>query len=498
MLLNATIKLPHSKELNVNFSANCNSETGKTSSLYNLLAKGVEANSDFRNRYNHSNRHNCQLVGNIDYALIDKVHGDAFHKLFVTYRFDGKRLQGNRDFYRLDRLGGDWALADRTHLGQLPSTSDSLALATDWANTYHTTTHQSMHTVELRYLLMKGDLNFTAQLPVSFTHCSADDLRMKDNRRHVAKQYRWLQPSFSLNIKNVSLSGSIAHSVPQTSLLLDVTDNSNPLFISKGNVALKPATVYNAVLAYTASKTRHAQNLHVEWGYSAQRNAVGQARYYETETGVTTSVAQNINGNWQTHTAASYACSFDRKQRWTLDVSVTETYRNSVDFQQTSLMQSSAKSTVENWFTQGSIALAYHCKLFNAALKSTVDWQHANSENAAFQTINSINHLYTFTNQWSLPWSMVIDTDLTYYVRSGYADHSMNSHEWIWNMAVAKRMLKSKSLSLKLSGHDILAQRRGVVRTLNAQGRTETWYNVVPRYFMLSVVYQFGKSPRTE
>ena len=47
-------------------------------------------------------------------------------------------------------------------------------------------------------------------------------------------------------------------------------------------------------------------------------------------------------------------------------------------------------------------------------------------------------------------------------------------------------------------GHDILAQRRSIVRTLNAQGRTETWHNVVPRYFMLSLVYHFSKSPRKE
>ena len=116
---------------------------------------------------------------------------------------------------------------------------------------------------------------------------------------------------------------------------------------------------------------------------------------------------------------------------WTFDVSATETFQNNVDFQQTSLMQTSVKSEVKNWFMQGNVALAYHCKLFNAALKSAIDWQHATSESTGFQTINSINHLYTFTNQWSLPWNMVIDTDLTYYVRSGDADHSMNSHEWI-------------------------------------------------------------------
>lgn len=499
-LLDATVKLPHDKEFSVNFAVNTRTSTDKTNSLYNLITQGVEPTTDFRNRYNHNKQQNLQLLGSIDYPLIEikKSHGKISHNISTNYHIEHQNQQGNRNFYRLDRLGGDWALPDRKLLGQLPSTTDSLALATDWGNSNHTTTRQTMHNVGLRYSFEKNDLYFHAALPMAFTRNVIDDLRMKDQQRHIVKHYQWLQPSFSLSIKNIKMSGSIAHTAPQMSLLLDVTDDSNPLFITKGNTTLKPTNIYNATLGYTLNKTKHAQNLNAEWGYSAQQNAVGQARYYDAETGVTTSMAQNINGNWQTHVTIGYACSLDKKQKWTFDVSATETFQNSVDFQQTSLMPTSAKSEVKNWFMQGNVALAYHCKLFNAALKSAVDWQHATSKLTGFQTINSINHLYTFTNQWSLPWNMVIDTDLTYYVRSGYADHSMNSHEWIWNMAVAKRMLKSKALSLKLSGHDILAQRRSIVRTLNAQGRTETWHNVVPRYFMLSLVYHFSKSPRKE
>ena len=498
--LYATVKLPHDKEFSVNFSVYTRTATDKTNSLYNLITQGVEPTTDFRNRYNHNKQQDLQLLGFIDYPLIEikKSHGKISHNISTTYHIEHQNQQGNRNFYRLDRLGGDWALPDRKLLGQLPSTTDSLALATDWVNTNQTTTQQTIHKIGLRYSFWNDGLNFYAALPMAFTRNAIDDLRMKDQQRHRVKHYQWLQPSFSLSFKNIKLSGSIAHAAPQMSLLLDVTDDSNPLFITKGNTTLKPTNIYNATLGYTLSKTKHAQNLNAEWGYSAQQNAVGQARYYDAETGVTTSMAQNINGNWQTHVTVGYACGLDKKQKWTFDVSATETFQNSVDFQQTSLMPTSAKSEVKNWFMQGNVALAYHCKLFNAALKSAVDWQHATSKLTGFQTINSINHLYTFTNQWSLPWNMIIDTDLTYYVRSGYADHSMNSGEWIWNMAVAKRMLKSKALSLKLSGHDILAQRSSIVRTLNAQGRTETWHNVVPRYFMLSLVYHFSKSPRKE
>ena len=82
-----------------------------------------------------------------------------------------------------------------------------------------------MHTAELRYLLMKDGLNFYAALPMAFTRNAIDDLRMKDQQRHIVKHYQWLQPSFSLSIKNIKMSGSIAHTAPQMSLLLDVTDD---------------------------------------------------------------------------------------------------------------------------------------------------------------------------------------------------------------------------------------------------------------------------------
>lgn len=359
-LLDATVKLPHDKEFSVNFAVNTRTSTDKTNSLYNLITQGVEPTTDFRNRYNHNKQQNLQLLGSIDYPLIEikKSHGKISHNISTNYHIEHQNQQGDRNFYRLDRLGGDWALPDRKLLGQLPSTTDSLALATDWGNTNHTTTRQTMHNVGLRYSFEKDDLYFHAALPMAFTRNAIDDLRMKDQQRHIVKHYQWLQPSFSLSFKNIKLSGSIAHTAPQMNLLLDVTDDSNPLFITKGNTTLKPTNIYNATLGYTLNKTKHAQNLNAEWGYSAQQNAVGQARYYDAETGVTTSMAQNINGNWQTHVTVGYACSLDKKQKWTFDVSATETFQNSVDFQQTSLMPTSAKSEVKNWFMQGNVALA--------------------------------------------------------------------------------------------------------------------------------------------
>ena len=42
----------------------------------------------------------------------------------------------------------------------------------------------------------------------------------------------------------------------------------------------------------------------------------------------------------------------------------------------------------------------------------------------------------------------------------------------------------------------ILGQLSNVTRTMNAQGRTETYTNVMPRYGLLHVVYRFNKQPK--
>jgi len=47
-----------------------------------------------------------------------------------------------------------------------------------------------------------------------------------------------------------------------------------------------------------------------------------------------------------------------------------------------------------------------------------------------------------------------------------------------------------------LDGFDILGNLSNVRRVLNGQGRTESYYNVIPRYVMLHVVYRLNIQPK--
>lgn len=99
-------------------------------------------------------------------------------------------------------------------------------------------------------------------------------------------------------------------------------------------------------------------------------------------------------------------------------------------------------STVRNFYTNASVGINYRSKPLNAGLQVQLDWQHATSQRANFTTLNNKDISSTFTLLAKLPWKVEIASDITLFSRRGYADHSMNSDEWIWNASIEKRLLK--------------------------------------------------------
>ena len=68
----------------------------------------------------------------------------------------------------------------------------------------------------------------------------------------------------------------------------------------------------------------------------------------------------------------------------------------------------------------------------------------------------------------------------------------MNTNELVWNARLAKRLLKG-NLTIMFDGFDLLGNLSNVRRSINAQGRTETFYNVIPSYGLLHVAYKLNK-----
>lgn len=68
----------------------------------------------------------------------------------------------------------------------------------------------------------------------------------------------------------------------------------------------------------------------------------------------------------------------------------------------------------------------------------------------------------------------------------------MNTNELVWNARLTKSMMHG-NMQIHLDALDILGNLSNVRRTINAQGRTETFYNVIPSYAMLHVAWRLNK-----
>ena len=84
---------------------------------------------------------------------------------------------------------------------------------------------------------------------------------------------------------------------------------------------------------------------------------------------------------------------------------------------------------------------------------------------------------------------------MTMFARRGYQQNEMNTTDWVWNVQLTRSFFKGKLLA-KLYAFDILHELSTTSYEVNAQGRTETWHNSIPRYVMLSLSWRFNMNPK--
>ncbi len=70
----------------------------------------------------------------------------------------------------------------------------------------------------------------------------------------------------------------------------------------------------------------------------------------------------------------------------------------------------------------------------------------------------------------------------------------MNTDELAWNAQLTRSFFKG-ALTAKVQAYDILKKLSSTRYSVNAQGRSETWYTSVPRYVMFSLAYRFTQKP---
>ena len=113
-----------------------------------------------------------------------------------------------------------------------------------------------------------------------------------------------------------------------------------------------------------------------------------------------------------------------------------------------------------------------------------------------FETLNATDFQYGLSARYTLPRiNTTLSADGNMYSRRGYGSSELNTDDFVLNASVSQPFFKGKLIA-RIEAFDLLHQLSNTQYSVNAQGRTETWYRSLPHYVMAHLVYHWNKNPK--
>lgn len=286
---------------------------------------------------------------------------------------------------------------------------------------------------------------------------------------------------------------------PSMTDLMDITDDSDPLNITKGNPGLKPSFTNSFRLFYNTYIQDHQRAIMTFINYNNTRNSISNMVTYDEKTGGRTTKPENINGNWNISGAFMFNTAIDSIGEWNVNTFTNLSYNNYVGYLALDNNSSSQKNTTRTMQVGEQLRASFRNSWLEVMLDGTLDYTHSRNLLQSESNLDTWQFSYGGSLNLYLPWGTSISTDLHENSRRGFNDNSMNTNELIWNAQISQGFLKGKPLTVSLQFYDILHNQSNFSRVINAIQKSDTKYNSINSYAMIHVVYRMnlfgGKQP---
>ena len=407
---------------------------------------------------------------NTDYSIRATYSEPIFRRTYLqfSYQFQYKYSKSDRGTYDFSKLGLPFLEQQLDYRGWdgylslLNTTTPPTPLETtrDERLSRFSEYRNYIHTAEVMLRVVRNAYNFN--VGVQFIPQSSKLTYRYLNTDTVTKRsvMNWSPTAdFRWKISKVSqLRFTYRGSTSQPSMtdLLDITDDSNPLNVRKGNPGLKPSFTQNIRLFYNNYIQNHQRSIMAHVNFSTTKNAVSNMVTYNELTGARTTRPENINGNWNAFGMFMFNTAIDSTGYFNVNTFTTLRYANSVGYVSTNSKANSEKSTTRSTTIGERLAASFRNDWLEFELNGSLEYLHARSE---LQTNNNLD-TWTFSYGGSVmltaPWGTQLSTNLNMNSRRGYNDESMNTNELIWNAQLSHSFLRGKALTLTFQMYDIL------------------------------------------
>ena len=306
---------------------------------------------------------------------------------------------------------------------------------------------------------------------------------------------------------------------PSSSLLNPALDISNPIQISTGNIYLKPSFEHGFYTSFSTNNRETFSFLNVHINTSLTTNNTVNASWIDNG-GIRYSVPVNsTKPSGSGYLYVSYNRPIGKERKFTFTTSGNASYSSNTSYQAKSRIEgldiesfdynsfmkefwgnasgdrfysgesgfAESRTGTFNWGL--SLSLKYSIEKLDLTLggrTSNSISRYSLDPTADMNTWNSnayVNILYQPGKDWEL------GSNLAYRFYNGYSD-GFGKPEWMWNMNISKSI---KGVTLSLKAEDILNQTRSLRRITSAEYKEDVYNNVLGRFFLFSVSFNFGK-----
>lgn len=461
------------------------------------------ANGNETDHYN-TYRYNVTPTRNYSYSL-QATYSEPLWKatfLQLSYKFTYKYSKTDRSTYNFsdfsDEEANQWASITPEYRGwgnYLSTLRSPLDEYFDSDQSRFSEYKNYIHEMQLmmRFIRPKYNLSFGAMLQPQRSNFIYDYMGQHiETTRNVTNFSPALDFRYRFSkVSNLRVNYRGTTSQPSMTDLLDITDDSNPLNIKKGNPGLKPSFTHNFRLFYNNYIEKHQRALMTFVNFSMTRNSISDMVTYDDKTGGRTTQPENINGNWNARGAFMFNTAIDSAGVWNINTFTTLAYTNAVGYLSLD-GKTSQKNTTKQTQVGERIAMGYRNNWLEVNLNGTLNYNHARNKLQASSNMNTWQFSYGPSITVTMPWGMSLSTDLSQSSRRGYSDKSMNTNELVWNAQLSQGFLKGKPLTVMIQFYDLLHQQSTLSRALTAMARTDTEYNSINSYAMLHVIYRLN------
>lgn len=372
----------------------------------------------------------------------------------------------------------------------MPSARETGAWVFDLDNSYITHTWRDENSLSPSVNYKHRAFFIDLSTRIYFVHDELKDDRLNE-LRHARRTDEMYSPKLSIGARNrgkgISWDISSNQRLPDIYQRLNITESRDPLHIYHTNPDLKKSTNLNTGIS--ANLRHFGLNL----SYNKIYNAIANVRTYNRETGVYSYRRENIDGNRSVSASFNYSQYFGP---FSISNRIIYRWNHSVDFSADG--DRPREMAVNNQTARDNLEVKFNSRQWYVIGKADIDFNHLESPGGTFAPMNYWDINYGVSLITPRLWDFTVETDITAYCRRGYADATMNSTDWVWNMRITRPFGPSKQWIIKAEALDLLRQFPDIRRSIDSMGRTEVRYSTIPAYALLTLTYRLDIKPKKQ